>query len=280
MFISNGGFVLSTRRLQSVYAVFSVVALLVVLALSASCKASSGVSTDAVESPNSADSADSATDSTAVENASEVGSDDATTDRMRYLALGDSYTIGTRIEQANNFPNQLVDRLRTSGLTVGDPVNIAQNGWTTEDLALGMDRRNPQGPFGLVTLLIGVNNQFQGESVDAFRPQFVERLDAAISLAGGDPNRVVVVSIPDYSVTPFGQQRDPDQVAEDLERFNQVCQTQAEQAGSRYVNITPLSRRAANDPTLLASDGLHPSAKMYGLWVDLLVPVAQEALER
>jgi len=194
------------------------------------------------------------------------------------LALGDSYTIGTRVTQDERWPLQLAAALRKEGIPAAEPLIIAQGGWTTEDLAAGIRDANPQGPFDLVTLLIGVNDQFRGNTVEEYRPRFTELLAQAIDFAGGDPGRVIVLSIPDWSVTPFANGRRTTDTASEIDAFNAANLFEAQEAGVHYVDVTAISRLAGDKPDLLASDGLHPSGDMYALWVEELLPLAKEIL--
>jgi lysophospholipase L1-like esterase len=192
-----------------------------------------------------------------------------------FLALGDSYTIGESVAAADRFPSQLA-RL----LPAQDPVIVARTGWTTDELDKAIDAAQPRGPFDLVTLLIGVNNQYRGRSSEEYRTQFDALLKRAVAFAGGRASRVIVVSIPDWGVTPFAAGRDAKAIAADIDRFNAINRREAEAAGAHYVDITPISRRAASDPSLIAPDGLHPSARMYKEWVDVILPVARDALKK
>jgi len=196
----------------------------------------------------------------------------------RFLALGDSYTIGEGVDPSERWPDQLTAAIQTDGLLLDDPIIIAQTGWTTSDLLAKIETNDPQGPFDLVTLLIGVNNQYQGKDIETYREEFGTLLEMAVDFAGGDSTRVVVLSIPDWSVTPFAVGRDQAQIAEAIDLFNLVNQGASLAAGVRYIDITPISRKAASDTTLLAPDGLHPSGKMYTAWVDLLLPIVREIL--
>jgi lysophospholipase L1-like esterase len=177
----------------------------------------------------------------------------------RYLALGDSYTIGESVDAKDRFPNQL-----SRELGLGEPLIIAKTGWTTDELDAAIDAADPKGPFELVTLLIGVNNQYRGRDAEQYRSEFVALLRRAIGFAGGDPGKVIVVSIPDWGVTPFAADRDRAKIAREIDRFNAINREEAMRAGARYVDITPISRR--NDPSLVATDGLHPSGKQYAEW--------------
>jgi lysophospholipase L1-like esterase len=145
-------------------------------------------------------------------------------------------------------------------------------------LGRGIDEANPQGPFELVSLLIGVNNQFRGRAETEYRGEFARLLERAIAFAHGDAARVLVLSIPDWGVTPFAAARDRFTIGEQIDRFNRINREEALRLGAHYVDVTPSSRRAASDASLIASDGLHPSAKMYRDWVDLALPVALEIL--
>ncbi len=191
----------------------------------------------------------------------------------RHLALGDSYTVGEAVDPAERWPAQLAARLRIEGLRVADPVVVAATGWTTSDLLAAIDAAPPRGTFGLVTLLIGVNDQYRGLPCDtAYRARLDALLRRAVSFARGEPARVLVLSIPDWGVTPFAAGRNRAAVAAAIDAFNTVNRAAAEAAGAGWLDVTPASREAASDPALLAPDGLHPSAAMYARWVDLLLP--------
>ncbi|HYI08435.1 MAG TPA: SGNH/GDSL hydrolase family protein [Thermoanaerobaculia bacterium] len=193
------------------------------------------------------------------------------TQTTRYLALGDSYTIGESVPPAERFPHQLARELG-----IADPQIIAKTGWTTDELNAAIDAAQPQGPYDLVTLLIGVNNQYRGRDAEQYRGEFAALLQRAIGFAGGDAKKVVVVSIPDWGVTPFAEGRDRAKIASELDRYNAINREEAGRAGARYVDITPVSRRG--DAALVAEDGLHPSGGQYGEWVRLIVPEARAAV--
>jgi lysophospholipase L1-like esterase len=190
---------------------------------------------------------------------------------VRYLALGDSYTIGESVPESERWPNQLATLLKQNGHDVQVTI-IARTGWTTGELWQGIQKAAPQPPYELVSLLIGVNNQYRGYDIDEYREGFRFLLDKSIEFAGGDKARVFVVSIPDWGVTPFAGGRNAAQIAFEIDAFNAVNREETEAAGVHYVDITPISRQAATDPALIAHDGLHPSGKMYGLWVEQLLP--------
>jgi lysophospholipase L1-like esterase len=194
-----------------------------------------------------------------------------------FLALGDSYTIGEGVPEHERWPNQLADRLRGRGYQV-DVSILARTGWTTSELAEGMRAASLAGGYALVSLLIGVNNQYRGLSLDAYRAEFSSLLDWAVQLAGGESKRVTVLSIPDWGVTPFAEGRDRARVSVETDAFNSVNREESAREGVRYVDVTAVSRLALHDPSLLASDNLHPSGLMYSRWADLVLPEALAAL--
>jgi lysophospholipase L1-like esterase len=193
---------------------------------------------------------------------------------VRILALGDSYTIGEGVAEMDCWPVRLADMLRTRGLNTPTPKIIARTGWTTDELSAAIDAAHPDSNYDLVTLLIGVNNQYRGRSDEEYRAQFRALLDRAIAFARGEAGRVIVVSIPDWSATPFATGGDRPAVARAIDRFNAVNREETSRAGAHYVDVTPISRRAAGDASLVAADGLHPSSAMYLAWLDVIVPVA------
>jgi len=186
----------------------------------------------------------------------------------RYLALGDSYTIGESVDASERFPVQLARTLK-----LGEPRIIAKTGWTTDELNAAIDAANVTETYDLVTLLIGVNNQYRGRDAEQYRGEFAALLRRAIGFAGGDAQKVIVVSIPDWGVTPFAEGRDRAKIASEIDRYNAINREETQRAGARYVDITPISR--GNDTALVAADGLHPSGKQYGQWVKLIAREAQ-----
>jgi len=202
-------------------------------------------------------------------------------DSVTYLALGDSYTIGESVPTQASFPYQLTYLLRNKQIDVAAPVIIAQTGWTTADLQSAISRATLTQKFNFVTLLIGVNNQYQYGSIDTYRTQFVQLLNTAINFAGGNVKHVFVLSIPDWSVTPYAANpgRNIKQIASEIDQFNGVNQEESQKAGVNYTNITDISRMAATDPTLIAADRLHPSEHMYQLWMERLVDNVAAALK-
>ena len=195
----------------------------------------------------------------------------------RFLALGDSYTIGEGVAPEERWPNVLAARLRQAGAETSDPEIVAVTGWKTDELDAGIDAADPAGPFALVTLLIGVNDQYDGASPEAYRRQFGALLHRAITLAGGEARRVVVVSVPDWGVTPFGaaDARGPALIAREVEAYNAVAREETESAGARWADIAPLSRTQG---ALTVDDGLHPNAEAYVAWADRILPLAREAM--
>jgi lysophospholipase L1-like esterase len=189
----------------------------------------------------------------------------------RYFAIGDSYTIGESVAPEERFPHQLARELG-----MPEPLIVAKTGWTTDELSNALDTIRVAGPYDLVTLLIGVNNQYRGRDAEQYRGEFAELLRRAIGFAGDDPKNVIVVSIPDWGVTPFAEGRDRAKIATEIDRYNAINREETAKAGARYVDITPVSRR--KDPALVAGDGLHPSGKQYTEWVKLILPEAREAL--
>lgn len=197
---------------------------------------------------------------------------------MRFLALGDSYTIGESVALKERWPIQLAGLLREAGFNVDAPTLIAKTGWTTDELNAAIDRANPQGSYDLVSLLIGVNNQYRGRDADEYRAEFAVLLKRAIGFADGNAKHVLVLSIPDWGVTPFAAGRDRSAIAAAIDRFNAINREESERAGARYVDVAPISREAATDKKLIADDGLHPSGVMYAEWARLAFPAACEAL--
>src|SRR4051795_12207421 len=162
----------------------------------------------------------------------------------RFLALGDSYTVGESVAVADRWPNQLAVQLRKDGIDIADPEIIAKTGWTTDELSTAIDAAKPHGPYALVTLLIGVNNQYRGRDAEQYRKEFATLLHRAIAFAGGDPKRVVVVSIPDWGVTPFAADRDRAKIGIEIDHFNAINAEETKRAGARYADITPISQTA------------------------------------
>jgi len=198
---------------------------------------------------------------------------------VRFLALGDSYTIGEAVPEAERWPVVLAELLRARGLPVDPPEIIATTGWTTDELAAGIDAAVPRGPYDLVSLLIGVNNQYRGRPLEEYQEEFEALLGRAVGFAGGRPERVLVLSIPDWGVTPFAEGRDRDAIAREIDAFNAANQEAASRAGVGYVDVTPQTRATGRNPLMLAADGLHPSGLTYAAWAELVLPAALRALQ-
>ena len=190
--------------------------------------------------------------------------------KYTYLALGDSYTIGEGVPLYENFPYQLVQNLRGAGYAFHAPEIIARTGWTTDELQQGIDNCKLLYGYDFVSLLIGVNNQYRGKSTGQYTQEFALLVQQAIAFAGNDPQRVFVLSIPDWGVTPFAEGRDREQIAREIDAFNEVVMSQARQYGVRFLDITAGTREAAKDHSLLTGDQLHPSAKEYARWAQRL----------
>lgn len=196
-----------------------------------------------------------------------------------YLALGDSYTIGEQVSSEENFPHQTVRMLRNKGTEVTEPVIIATTGWTTDELAASIREHNITDTFSFVSLLIGVNNQYRGRSVDDFRGEFLQLLNTAVGFAGGKKERVFVLSIPDWGVTPFAEGKDRAQIAKDIDAYNAVCKEIAEQNGCHFIEITESTRANAANPDFLVADALHPSGREYAIWARRLADSVSEQLK-
>lgn len=190
------------------------------------------------------------------------------------LCLGDSYTIGEAVQEHERFPVQTVEILKANGVHFEAPHLIAKTGWTTDELMQAIAAQNHAGNFDVVTLLIGVNNQYRGRDLENYRTEFRALLQTAIRYAAGNGNHVFVVSIPDWGVTPFIAQdtkhRSRQQVALEIDAFNKVNKEVAEELKVHYIDITPYSRQALWQKELIAGDGLHPSGKMYKHWANEL----------
>ena len=184
---------------------------------------------------------------------------------ITYLALGDSYTVGTEIPFGDNYPSQIKDDLENRGLEVDLKV-VAQNAWRTDDLLRGIIRADLHDQYDLVSLLSGVNNQYQGMHVDTYIPEFNALLDVALEKAGRDPNRVIVFSIPNYGYTPFGTEK-REQITKELAAYNAAADSLCQQRGIDFYDVTDVSLAAEKRKDFLASDGLHPTGVQYAEWV-------------
>jgi lysophospholipase L1-like esterase len=200
--------------------------------------------------------------------------------KYTYLALGDSYTIGESVPSEKNFPHQVVALLQKEKINFDDPAIIAKTGWTTDELQEQLSRVRLAVPFDFVTLLIGVNNQYRGRSATEYAQQFEELLQQAIGYAGDKTNHVIVLSIPDWGVTPFAKDRDKNKIAKEIDAFNAINEEIAKKYKVHYINITPFTREAATDRTLVAEDGLHPSGKDYARWAEKVKEVMIKEIKR
>ena len=201
----------------------------------------------------------------------------ATMTTIRYLALGDSYTIGEMVAPKNRWSTQLARLLEAEGIQTEVTI-IARTGWTVDELWQGIQANPPSGTYDMVSLLIGVNDQYRGYPVDGYREDFRFMLGKAIEYAGGDPKRVVVLSIPDWGFTPFAADRDTEFVSQQIDEFNAVNLEETKAVGAYYVDVTVISRMAMDDFELIAGDRLHPSGKMYAMWAEKALPIALDIL--
>lgn len=193
---------------------------------------------------------------------------------FHYLALGDSYTIGESVPSTQSFPAQLKDSLQTSLNTTIALEIIAVTGWRTDNLQNAVNIDTKRASYNLVTLLIGVNNQFKNRPFDQYETEFPQLLERAIALANGSPNNVLVVSIPDYAFTPFGQARDMKKISREIDAYNEFAASVSRDKGVPFINITDITRKGLEDPSLVANDGLHPSGKAYGQLAQRIYPLA------
>ena len=196
---------------------------------------------------------------------------------MTWLALGDSYTIGESVSASERYPAQAVRRLETNHIHFKDPKIIATTGWTTADLLSAIQKQELSATYDIVSLLIGVNNQYQQKTDSEYREQFAELLQKSIQFSGNRPSHVIVLSIPDYSVTPLVHDRDRASIAKQIESFNLINKTLSGVYHVNYLDITEESRKAGGDLSFIAEDGLHFSGKEYAIWADSLVALIERA---
>lgn len=195
------------------------------------------------------------------------------------LCLGDSYTIGERVEEADRFPSQSVLQLHSKGIYFENPHIIATTGWTTDELMAAIQKASIQETYDFVTLLIGVNNQYRGRSAETYRKEFVELVELAITFSGNHEKHVIVLSIPDWGATPFAEGRDREKIATEIDLFNAINKEESLKRGVHYIDITPISREGLKDTSLLADDGLHPSGKMYGQWAETVREIIEKEMK-
>lgn len=194
-----------------------------------------------------------------------------------YLALGDSYTIGESVAEEMRWPNQLAQILNHSGLPLENPQIVAQTGWTTDELLVAIDRADLKNHYDYVSLLIGVNNQYRGRSVDSFVPEFTSLLERAIAISKNKTKGVFVLSIPDWGVMPFAQGHDRTKIATEIAAYNAAIKVICERYEVAFFDITPISQEALSNAAYVASDQLHPSEAMYRAWVDKVLPFFKTA---
>jgi lysophospholipase L1-like esterase len=203
---------------------------------------------------------------------------DAQDKALTFLALGDSYTIGESVPIYENFPYQTVQLLRKSGISVHAPEIVAKTGWTTDELMAGIDRTIFEKSYDIVTLLIGVNNQYRGKDPSTYEKEFEQLLNKAIAFAGGNKQHVFVLSIPDWGATPFAASRDRIKIGNEIDLFNSINKKSTDAAGIAYISITAGSREATSNASLVAKDGLHPSGLEYGRWAKKLADAILQSI--
>jgi lysophospholipase L1-like esterase len=196
-----------------------------------------------------------------------------------YLALGDSYTIGEAIPVHHSFPSQVVQLLRKNKTHISAPEIIARTGWTTDELLSAVAEYKFLEHYDFVTLLIGVNNQYRGRRIEEYKLELETLLKFALERANKKEDHVIVLSIPDYSVTPFAQKLEPERISREIDLYNSIKRALAAQYKIRYVDITEASKAAYNDETLLAADGLHPSEKVYRIWAEKVVEIISSKMK-
>ncbi|MBX9852828.1 MAG: SGNH/GDSL hydrolase family protein [Cytophagaceae bacterium] len=192
-------------------------------------------------------------------------------EQRKILALGDSYTIGESVAASQRWPNQLADSLKKKGYEFETPKIIARTGWTTEELMRAIEAEKISGNYDYIFLLIGVNNQYRGYSIKEYEKEFSLLLKKSIGFAGGDQDKVFVLSIPDWAYTPFASGRNREQISKEIDAFNEVNKKISLKNKVKYIDVTAISRRGLEEPGLLAGDGLHPSGNMYALWVERIM---------
>ncbi|MVM40205.1 SGNH/GDSL hydrolase family protein [Spirosoma sp. HMF3257] len=200
--------------------------------------------------------------------------------KYNFLSLGDSYTIGERVSEADRWSVQLAGLLRKDGLDVGSPDIIAKTGWTTSELQDAIKASSNQKTYSLVSLLIGVNNQYRGQSQDTYRTEFRALLQTATKFAGGKTTHIFVLSIPDWGYSPYAVGQSKARIAQEIDQFNAIAKEECEKAAIAFVDITPLTRSASGDDTQFASDGLHYSGKQMKLWAEKSLSTAKESLQK
>ena len=200
--------------------------------------------------------------------------------KYTFLSLGDSYTIGESVSASDRWSVQLAGLLRRDSLDVADPDIIARTGWTTAELQDAIKSSGNQKTYALVSLMIGVNNQYRGQSQDRYRTEFRELLQTAVKFAGGSASHVFVLSIPDWGRSPYAASRDKNQIASEIDQFNAMAKEECQKVGNAFVDITPATRSAAGDNTQFANDGLHYSGKQMQKWAEAALPIVKASLKK
>ena len=192
---------------------------------------------------------------------------------MKYLALGDSYTIGELVPAEDNFPQQTVSILKEKKIEVSLDKIIAVTGWTTGELNEAISKEKPDSDYDWVTLLIGVNNQYRGQEIERYEKELYNLISQSILFANGRASRVIILSIPDWGLTPFNTKRDSAQVSKEIDEYNTIKKKWAEHFGCPYIDITPLTRKYSKDEEYLTNDKLHLTGKMYRLWAERIAQI-------
>jgi len=201
----------------------------------------------------------------------EMEQEDNLNPTMTYLALGDSYTIGESVSEQDRWPVLLVKSLKENGIEFSAPRILAKTGWTTGELLTAIENEQIEGQFDLVTLLIGVNNQYRGYDIEEFRTEYIQLLDIAIAFAQNDPAKVIIVSIPDWGVSPFAAGQDLEKISKKIDAFNAIKKEETLKKSVKFVDITEISRKALYNSLYIAEDGLHFSGAMHQLWVNEII---------
>ncbi len=197
-----------------------------------------------------------------------------------YLALGDSYTIGEGVSLKESFPYQVVEALRKKEFNFSAPELIAKTGWTTDELSTAIEAHAFLSKYDFVTILIGVNNQYRGGTIEEYKLEFENLLKKALQLADGKKEHVIVISIPDYSVTPFAQSKDPENISKSIDLYNSVNNALSIQYKVQHIDITKSYRKAKKNALLITGDGLHPSAMEYEKWANETVKIITDQLKK
>lgn len=202
---------------------------------------------------------------------------DAANHKLTYLALGDSYTIGESVPSSDRWPVQIAGLLRQGNVDIADPDIIARTGWTTAELQDAISKSSNQKKYDLVSLLIGVNNQYRGQPLSIYRTEFRQLLQTAVAFADGKISHVVILSTPDWGYSPFAQSRDKAVISTEIDQFNAIAQDECQQAKIAFVNITPITRQFTGNAEF-ALDGLHYSGLHMRRWAEQALPVVKPLL--